>query len=704
MANNITGASLAPIYNRLNQAPQYHPVEAETFSDWAIEAGDIVTISRGDDSYESPVHSTTMTWKGAPKVNINASGNEKREPVAKIGKRKYNSGSGGYRNSHEMYYFAVTAEGLFHEVYDSDGRFSRLQNTVEGLRHEVYDTDGRFSLLQNTVDGLHHEVYDTNGRFSTLQNTVNGLYHEVYDTNGRFSTLRNTVNGLYHEVYDTNGRFGTLQNTVNGLYHEVYDTNGRFSTLRNTVNGLYHEVYDTNGRFSTLQNTVNGLYHEVYDTNGRYSTLKNTVDGLYHEVYDTNGKFSRLQNTVNGLYHEVYDTNGRFSTLRNTVNGLYHEVYDTNGSFSVLRNEVDGLYSEVYDSGTGITSRIESLGNRISLVVTDGSNPSIKPASIVTAINESGSQVVLSADHVQISGTTKINDVFTVSGNSLLIKGGAMFGTSDSYSLISGQNITASYYSVRGSGYVRFSGSGSSEYYDLTSDVVKTMIKKAEVDGNTLKLTPVSGEIITFSKAVTSIGYAWNSGKLTVTAYPQGYSTQLLGVAAAGSWDSTNPNQYNGRIRYYEGSDDETQYNTGATFTVNAQSRYNNGWKAAEDELVWPTSNTSTASMTITHPSSNVGQTASHVYTVSVDSDYAYVKNAANTVVARVANSVTHNIGITVNSGSAIAGTQEGAQFISGCTQIFSSMTLRGHASGRYYKFTVSCGGTTKNYYFTVYT
>jgi len=598
MANNITGASLTPIYNRLNQAPQYHPVEAETFSDWAIEAGDIVTISRGDDTYESPVHSTTMTWKGAPKVNINASGNEKREPVAKIGKRKYNSGSGGYRNSHEMYYFAVTAEGLFHEVYDSDGRFSRLQNTVEGLRHEVYDTDGRFSLLQNTVNGLYHEVYDSTGKFSALQNTVDGLRHEVYDTNGRFSTLQNTVNGLYHEVYDTNGRFSTLRNTVNGLYHEVYDTNGRFSTLQNTVNGLYHEVYDTNGRFSALRNTVNGLYHEVYDTNGRYSTLKNTVDGLYHEVYDTNGKFSKLQNTVNGLYHEVYDTNGRFSTLRNTVNGLYHEVYDTsgkfstlqntvnglshevydtNGSFSVLRNEVDGLYSEVYDSSTGYTSRIESLGNRISLVVTDGSNPAIKPASIVTAINGSGSQVIISANKINLDGYVTATNLDSNISNLAVVHVKSIQAASGT------TNSTLSLHTI--SALTRLYVGSGQDQLSITRNVLAGMVKTFSVSGNTLTLTPFDGDPVTFSKAVTDIGYTWLSGgRLRVTANPQGYTKQLLGVTVkddgTGAWDN---NVYSGKILYYEGSDDETTYETKATFTINGQQIYQNGWNAARN-------------------------------------------------------------------------------------------------------------------------
>lgn len=685
---DITGASLAPIYNRLNAAPRYHPMEAETFADWSIEAGDIITVSRDGKDFQSPVNSATMTWKGAPKVTIGAGGNEKREPVAKVGRRKYNSGSGGLRNSQELYHFYVGVEGLFHEVYDTDGRFSVLSNTVEGLRHEVYDTDGRFSVLRNTV---------------------NGLYHEVYDSTGRFSRLQNTVDGLFHEVYDSTGRFSRLQNTVNGLYHEVYDTNGRYSLLKNTVDGLYHEVYDTNGRYSRLQNTVNGLYHEVYDTNGRFSTLRNTVDGLYHEVYDTNGRYSRLQNTVNGLYHEVYDTNGRYSKLQNTVNGLYHEVYDTNGSFSSLRNTVGGLYSEVYQAGTGLTSRIESLGDRISLVVTDDDNPAIKPASIVTAINNSQSTVIISANKINLDGYVTATSLDSNISNLAVVHVKSIQAASGT------TNSTLALHTI--SALTKLYIGDGQDQLSITRDVLAGMVKTFSVSGNTLTLTPFDGDPVTFSRA-TTLTKGWSGGTFTVTASPQGNqaTTTLNGIDVTG--DTTRSGTQNLRVplkvTYNNGQPTDSKSDTGytETITVSAAPVYTyahtqgrtNGWEAAYNELAWPAENTQTASMKISHPASSVGTSTSHTYTVSVDNDYAYIKNGVGTTVARVANSASHSIGITVDSGSAIAGTQEGAQFISGCTQIYSNVTVRGHASGRYYKFKVTCGGATKWYYFTVTT
>lgn len=96
---NITGASLAPIYQRLNDAPSYHPLEADTFADWSLEAGDIVTITRDGKEYQSPVHTSSVSWRKKQMISLSSKGNESREAISKISQRKYGKGSSSLRNS-----------------------------------------------------------------------------------------------------------------------------------------------------------------------------------------------------------------------------------------------------------------------------------------------------------------------------------------------------------------------------------------------------------------------------------------------------------------------------------------------------------------------------------------------------------------------------------------------------------------------------
>lgn len=102
---NVTGASLQPIYERLHNAPSYHPLEANTFADPSLEAGDVVTVVRNGVNYSSPVHTSKITWKKATQVQIAAGGNEERPSIPKMSGKKYGGGRSGLRNSEYLHYY-----------------------------------------------------------------------------------------------------------------------------------------------------------------------------------------------------------------------------------------------------------------------------------------------------------------------------------------------------------------------------------------------------------------------------------------------------------------------------------------------------------------------------------------------------------------------------------------------------------------------
>ena len=101
-----TGASLKPIYDQVNATPEYHPLSADTFADWSMEAGDMVTITREGNSYKAPVNSSRMTWKKGQQITITSEGSEKRDPISRVSQRKFRSGGAGLRNSTYQHIYA----------------------------------------------------------------------------------------------------------------------------------------------------------------------------------------------------------------------------------------------------------------------------------------------------------------------------------------------------------------------------------------------------------------------------------------------------------------------------------------------------------------------------------------------------------------------------------------------------------------------
>lgn len=93
-------ARAKPVYERLAAVSAYRPASIECVANWAIQAGDIVTIEGAEigAEYAIPIFAQTITWTGFATAEIEATGSETRGISAednkdiRNGKRLYESG------------------------------------------------------------------------------------------------------------------------------------------------------------------------------------------------------------------------------------------------------------------------------------------------------------------------------------------------------------------------------------------------------------------------------------------------------------------------------------------------------------------------------------------------------------------------------------------------------------------------------------
>ena len=90
------------IYNRLLSAPTFHPASADLFTDWNMQAGDVVTVKSDSDSYQVPIYNMKLKWTGAPKVEVESTGNPEREPLPAIKRREYSANSSNYKEQKSL--------------------------------------------------------------------------------------------------------------------------------------------------------------------------------------------------------------------------------------------------------------------------------------------------------------------------------------------------------------------------------------------------------------------------------------------------------------------------------------------------------------------------------------------------------------------------------------------------------------------------
>ena len=611
MAKNVTGASLDGIYGRLNAVEEYHPFEASTFSDWSLEAGDIITVKRGEENYQSPVHSSKMVWRGTPETEINSTGNKEREALAKISKNKYRRSSSGSRNDARIYKEMTSSNGYFHsyiELTESmlrlyfdnglSGMHSEILQTAEQIRAEIHTAGSSyFSYVDMTATYIVSHVESVASKLgSDILQTANEIRAEVHAANSQvYSYVDQTATHIESHVENVQSKLGSdILQTANEIRSEVHAANSHIysyvdqtathieshvesvqsklgSDILQTANEIRSEVHAANSNVysyidqtathiethvenvqsklgSDILQTASEIRSEVHSANSNIysyvdqtatyivshvesvasslgSDILQTANQIRTEVHAANSTiYSYIDQTATSIEMSVASTESRVrSSISQTASSIRTEVHSANSAiYSYVNQTASSIRQEIADTETGLQSSIDQQASKIAMVVegTD-SNAHIKAAQIVAAINAAGSNVLIDADKIKLSGDTTVEGTMTVESGNLIVKKYAIFNNGG----IIGNGSSLSVPSAADILFGRSSPGSSS--ISLDGDTLARMIKTFSIDPNTNTLTLVrlDGSSENFSKAApggTLISGTWSGNLLTVAQSEQG--------------------------------------------------------------------------------------------------------------------------------------------------------------------------------------
>ena len=288
------------------------------------------------------------------------------------------------------------------------------------------------------------------------------------------------------------------------------------------------------------------------DLSGLRSEFQVTAASLHTEFTDDIGSLrGELTVTASGLRTDFEsDLSGLRSEFQVTAASLHTEFTD---EASCIRSELVMSASSLRIAFEGDISSVRSSINvqrdRIDLVVEGtGANAKIKAAQITTAINEAGSNVLLSADHITLDGNTKLSGQLAVESGGLKVKTTANFSGGDVTVTGTGATVHSTNFHLYSGGSISFAGASPGSTYSLTASDVQNMIISASVDEatNTLTLTPKTGEPITFRKAASTgnkVSGSWSGSTLTVAQSVTGVDAFATTITAKLA-QVTNPNKY----------------------------------------------------------------------------------------------------------------------------------------------------------------
>ena len=291
---------------------------------------------------------------------------------------------------------------------------------------------------------------------------------------------------------------------------------------------------------------------------------------------------SRITQTANSISLEVSERKAADTQLSGRItveaNRITQEVTRATTAEGTLSGRITTTAEAITAEVTRATSAEGTLDGKISveagkitqIVSAVGSNGQVTAASICLAINNGGSSATINADKIYLLGETIANTITAdyISGKI------ATLNVLRVAALTSTGNIACS------NGYIMapyfYLGSAG----NATNLANAIMSLKVVQDGNNYKIQKMDfddGDWVdvpgTFSRA-TSLTGGWSSGIFTVNASPQGDSFWTNLVQGTVSWSG---NTATVPVEAIDSDNQQYQYATGRSITVDATARYNAG-------------------------------------------------------------------------------------------------------------------------------
>lgn len=209
----------------------------------------------------------------------------------------------------------------------------------------------------------------------------------------------------------------------------------------------------------------------------------------------------------------------RVSSIIVDGEGIHQKVVATENDIVVMNAAIEVTEQAITQEVTDRRNADQTLSGRITveagkitqIVDAVGSDGTVTAASIVMAINDSRSSVVISADHIELNGETIAEKLSALD----LEVGDITSGINRVQSLVSENTVS-------GAGLI------ANEYIwcgdnDISNPIMSVTDGNYVNNSKTVTFTHADGEeeTITFSRATVLDG-SWDSGRFTTTASPQG--------------------------------------------------------------------------------------------------------------------------------------------------------------------------------------
>ncbi len=253
-------SGITPIYNRLAGFAPFNPSSVDLLTDWSVQAGDMVNVASGSDTYSLPVYSMTMNWNGSPKITLESSGNETRDPLPKFERQLFSAGHGGYGNALAVKDLKYWAERMIDEehglIVDQAGRLDEqgnrivtVERSIDGMNETITDMAGDIDEngkliegAQQIIDGINETITQQAGKIDEQGELISGAQRQIDGINKSIEDIAGDVDQVTGALSGVRERLDGAEKTITQQAGEISKQGELISGVELTLNGKEGEI------------------------------------------------------------------------------------------------------------------------------------------------------------------------------------------------------------------------------------------------------------------------------------------------------------------------------------------------------------------------------------------------------------------------------------------------------------------------------
>ena len=376
------------LLQKMQQTPSFRPMSADTFSDWSIEAGDIISVDADGVVHPFPVFTSGLDWVGAAKSTLSCDGGQARQPLRKQERRE-----------------AAAFGAVSREIAKTDKKILEARNElIAALTGADGAPEDLASGLQNYVryDLANKEGYAESKLFAQIGEKSRaeiGVYAvKSGDTTKTFAQILADQITLESAVDDTNAKLELKADgkQVDTLEKRVVTTEEATAELKTRVGEAEASlaqkaeaktVEDVSGRVTKVETAQTEILNRVGDAETALTQKaeKSTVTALDGKVNNVASAQAALSTKVDeaeaslslkASKEEVKTVDGKVTAVSGSVAELKADVIQLQGDTEILGNlTVDGgklrVSKSIATDGAVDCGSLEISSNKATFGVND---------------------------------------------------------------------------------------------------------------------------------------------------------------------------------------------------------------------------------------------------------------------------------------------------------------------------------------------